>query len=101
MRNNIVIAFLIILMNYSFINITYSNPNKIIKNVICKEKQIFKKYLEEGQNEKLLWYGISNDGSTVTELYVSNTTNKWTILETDTKGISCATIGGDISTFLN
>jgi len=100
MKNNIIITFLIILLNYSFINITYSNPNKIIKNVICKEKQIFKKYLEEKENEKLLWYGISNDGSTVTELYVSNNTNKWTILETNTKGLSCATIGGDISIFV-
>ena len=70
------------------------------KNVICKEKTTFKKFLKENQYEKLIWFGIANDGSTLTELYESAKTKTWTILETDTNGISCATIGGNASTFL-
>ncbi|MBH87773.1 MAG: hypothetical protein CMJ12_01285 [Pelagibacterales bacterium] len=80
---------------------TLANPEKIIKNVICKEKSTFKNFLENTQNEYLLWLGLSEDGSTITELYVSKETNSWTILETGTNGISCATIGGKNSIILN
>ena len=38
--------------------------------------------------------------STITELYSSRSTNSWTILETDTNGISCATIGGKESKYI-
>ena len=85
--------FLIIMICFHFSNSTLANPKKIIKNVICKEKSIFKDFLENSQNEKLIWFGLSEDGSTITELF-SSSTGSWTILETDTNGISCATIGG-------
>ena len=91
----------IILILLQISNPSIANPKKIIKNVICKEKSIFKNFLENNQNEYLTWFGLSEDGSTITELYVSNTTNNWTILETDTNGISCATIGGKSSLMLN
>tara|TARA_Y100001960_G_scaffold93963_1_gene101345 strand:- start:235 stop:510 length:276 start_codon:yes stop_codon:yes gene_type:complete len=78
---------------FHFSNSALANPKKIIKNVICKEKSIFKDFLENNQNEKLIWFGLSEDGSTITELF-SSSTGSWTILETDTNGISCATIGG-------
>ena len=75
-------------------NGNFFDAKKIVKNVICKEKNIFKDFLENNQKEKLTWFGLSEDGSSITELYVSPSTNNWTILETDTNGISCATVGG-------
>ena len=88
------ILFLIFFTNFYFSYNVYANPTQIVKNVICKESSIMKNYLENSQNEKLAWLGVAQNGSTITELYISKTTNTWTILETDTKGISCATIGG-------
>ena len=92
--NNLFKYSFIILISFHISYYTLANPTKIIKNVICKEKKIFKDFLENNQNEKLMWFGLSKDGSSITELYISNSTNNWTILETDTNGISCATIGG-------
>jgi len=86
--------FLIIMICFYITNNSIANPEKIIKNVICKEKNVFKDFLENNQNEKLMWFGLSEDGSTITELFISSSTGSWTILETDTNGISCATIGG-------
>ena len=86
------IFIIFICLNIS--NHVLANPKKIIKNVICKEKSVFKDFLENNQNEKLTWFGLSEDGSSIIELYVSRSNNNWTILETDTNGISCATIGG-------
>ena len=86
--------FLIIIIYSHITNNVLANPEKIIKNVICKEKNVFKNFLENNQNEKLMWFGLSEDGSTITELFISSSTGSWTILETDTNGISCATIGG-------
>jgi len=87
--------FLLLFINFYFCNNkAYANSTQIIKNVICKESSVIKNYLENNQNEKLAWLGVAQDGSTITELYISKTTNTWTILETDTKGMSCATIGG-------
>ena len=88
------ILFLMFFTNFYFSYNVYANPTQIVKNVICKESSIMKSYLENSQNEKLAWLGVAQNGSTITELYISKTTNTWTILETDTKGISCATIGG-------
>ena len=88
------ILFLMLFTNFYFSYNVYANPTQIVKNVICKESSVIKNYLENNQNEKLAWLGVAQDGSTITELYISKTTNTWTILETDTKGISCATIGG-------
>ena len=88
------ILFLMLFIGFYFGYEVYANPTQIIKNVICKEKNIFKDFLENNQNEKLTWFGLSVDGSSITELYVSPSTHNWTILETDTNGISCATIGG-------
>ena len=88
------ILFLMLFTNFYFSYNVYANPTQIVKNVICKESSIMKNYLENRQNEKLAWLGVAQNGSTITELYISKTTNTWTILETDTKGISCATIGG-------
>ena len=65
-----------------------------------KKKQLLKILKKRTNREKLIWFGIANDGSTLTELYESTKTKTWTILETDTNGISCATIGGNASTFL-
>ena len=93
--------FFIITIFLHMSNPALTNPKKIIKNVICKEKNIFKNFLEKSQNEYLTWFGLSEDGSTITELYVSKTTDSWTVLETDTNGISCATIGGKNSLMLN
>ena len=87
----LIITFFI---NFTFSYNVYANPKQIVKNVICKESSIMKSYLENNQDEKLAWLGVAQNGSTITELYISKTTNTWTILETDTKGISCATIGG-------
>ncbi len=92
--NNFSKYFFILLFIFNTINLAKANPEKIIKNVICKEKDIFKDFLENSQNETRKWIGLSEDGSIITELYVSDLTNNWTILETDTNGISCATIGG-------
>lgn len=92
--SNIAIYIFLILLGLNFINGAEANPTQIIKNVICKENSVFKNYLENNQDEKLSWLGVSQDGSTITELYISSSTNSWTILETDTNGISCATIGG-------
>lgn len=89
-----------IMLSFYLVQNANANPKKIIKNVICKENSIFKKFLENNQNEKLSWLGISEDGSTITELYISRSTNSWTILETDTNGISCATIGGKESKYI-
>ena len=86
--------FFIIFICLNINNNILDNPKKIIKNVICKEKSVFKDFLENNQNEKLTWFGLSEDGYSITELYVSTSTNNWTILETDTNGISCATVGG-------
>ena len=88
------ILFLMLFTNFYFSYNVYANPTQIVKNVICKESSIMKNYLENSQSEKLAWLGVAQNGSTITELYISKTTNTWTILETDTKGISCATIGG-------
>jgi hypothetical protein len=88
-----ILTFIFFISFYFSYNV-YANPTQIIKNVICKESSIMKSYLEKNQNEKLAWLGVAQNGSTITELYISKTTNTWTILETDTKGISCATIGG-------
>ena len=88
------ILFLMLFTNFYFSYNVYANPTQIVKNVICKESSIMKSYLENNQDEKLAWLGVAQNGSTITELYISKTTNTWTILETDTKGISCATIGG-------
>ncbi len=88
------ILFLMLFTNFYFSYNVYANPTQIVKNVICKESSIMKNYLENSQNEKLAWLGVAQNGSTITELYISKATNTWTILETDTKGISCATIGG-------
>ena len=87
----LIITFFI---NFTFSYNVYANPTQIVKNVICKESSIMKSYLENNQNEKLAWLGVAQNGSTITELYISKTTNTWTILETDTNGLSCATIGG-------
>ena len=87
----LVITFFI---NFTFSYNVYANPTQIVKNVICKESSIMKSYLENNQDEKLAWLGVAQNGSTITELYISKTTNTWTILETDTNGLSCATIGG-------
>ena len=92
--NNFSKYIFIILISLNIVNHAKANPKKIIKNVICKEKSVFKDFLENNQNEKLSWFGLSEDGSSITELYISPSTNNWTILETDTNGISCATIGG-------
>ena len=81
-------------INFTFSYYVYANPTQIVKNVICKESSIMKSYLENNQNEKLAWLGVAQNGSTITELYISKATNTWTILETDTNGLSCATIGG-------
>ena len=81
-------------INFTFSYNVYANPTQIVKNVICKESSIMKSYLENNQDEKLAWLGVAQNGSTITELYISKTTNTWTILETDTNGLSCATIGG-------
>jgi len=97
-KNLIFLLFLLILKIYPFE--TTANPQKIIKNVICKEKSVFKNFLEQSQDEKLIWFGLAEDGSTITELYESSKTKKWTIIETNTNGISCATIGGNESTVL-
>ena len=86
--------FFLMFINFYLTNNVSANPTQIIKNVICKESNVFKNYLKNNQNENLAWLGISQDGSTITELYISNLTNSWTILETDTNGLSCATIGG-------
>ena len=88
------ILFLMLFTNFYFSYNVYANPTQIVKNVICKESSIMKSYLENNQNEKLAWLGVAQNGSTITELYISKTTNTWTILETDTNGLSCATIGG-------
>ena len=101
-KNNMKLINISDLIKYLFIificlninNHALANPKKIVKNVICKEKNIFKDFLENNQKEKLTWFGLSEDGSSITELYVSPSTNNWTILETDTNGISCATVGG-------
>ena len=85
------ILLLIFFINFYFSYNIYANPTQIVKNIICKESSVMKSYLE---NEKLAWLGVAQNGSTITELYISKNTNTWTILETDTKGISCATIGG-------
>ena len=87
----LIITFFI---NFTFSYNVYANPTQIVKNVICKESSIMKSYLENNQDEKLAWLGVAQNGSTITELYISKTTNTWTILETDTNGLSCATIGG-------
>jgi len=100
MIRNIYIIVFIFCTNIFYISTSVANPQKIVKNVICKEKTVFKKFLENNQEEQLIWFGISTDGSTLTELYESIKTKTWTILETNTNGISCATIGGDASTFL-
>jgi len=91
---NLLIYILILSISLYLANNAIANPTQIIKNVICKENNVFKNYLKNNQNENLAWLGISQDGSTITELYISNLTNSWTILETDTNGMSCATIGG-------
>ena len=88
------ILFLMLFTNFYFSYNVYANPKQIVKNVICKESSIMKSYLENNQDEKLAWLGVAQNGSTITELYISKTTNTWTILETDTNGLSCATIGG-------
>lgn len=88
------ILLLMFFINFYFSYNIYANPTQIVKNVICKESSVMKSYLENNQNEKLAWLGVAQNGSTITELYISKNTNTWTILETDTKGISCATIGG-------
>ena len=88
------ILLLMFFINFYFSYNIYANPTQIVKNVICKESNVMKSYLENNQNEKLAWLGVAQNGSTITELYISKNTNTWTILETDTKGISCATIGG-------
>ena len=98
---NLLKLFILISVLLHISNPSSANPKKIIKNVICKEKSSFKNFLENTQNEYLKWLGLSEDGSTITELYVSKETNNWTILETDTNGISCATIGGKNSLMLN
>ena len=100
MYKNILLFFLLFFIYNIYSLETNANPQKIIKNVICKEKSIFKNFLEKNQNEKRIWFGLAEDGSTITELYESKTTKKWTIIETNTNGISCATIGGHESTFL-
>lgn len=93
--------FFLMFINFYLTNNVSANPTQIIKNVICKESSIIKNYLENNQNEKLAWIGVAQNGSTITELYISKTTNTWTILETDTKGISCATIGGKDSKLID
>ena len=100
MLKNIIILLLTVFISPIFAYTSVANPQQIVKNVICKEKDIFKKFHEQNQDEKLIWYGIAEDGSKLTELYESTKTKKWTILETDTNGISCATIGDNLSTFL-
>ena len=100
MIKNIYIIMFTIFIGIMYASTSTANPQQIVKNVICKEKTTFKKFLKENQYEKLIWFGIANDGSTLTELYESTKTKTWTILETDTNGISCATIGGNASTFL-
>ena len=64
------LSYIFIFCNkYVYISISIANPQKIVKNVICKEKTTFKKFLKNNQEEQLIWFGISTDGSTLTELY--------------------------------
>ena len=100
MYKNILIFFLALFIYNIYSLETIANPQKILKNVICKEKEIFKNFLKKNQDEELVWFGLAEIGSTITELYESKKTKKWTIIETNTNGISCATIGGHESTFL-
>tara|TARA_B100000686_G_scaffold101382_1_gene108553 strand:- start:921 stop:1226 length:306 start_codon:yes stop_codon:yes gene_type:complete len=100
MYKNILIFFLSLFLYNVYPLETKASPQKIIKNVICKEKEVFKNFLKQNQDEQLIWFGLAEDGSTITELYESKNTKKWTIVETNTNGISCATIGGHESTFL-
>ena len=95
------ILFLMLFIDFYFGYEVYANPTQIIKNVICKESSIMKKYLEKNQDEKLAWLGLAQNGSTITELYISKKTNTWTIIETDTTGMSCATIGGKDSKLID
>ena len=70
-KNNMELVNIADLIKYFFIificlninNHALANPKKIVKNVICKEKNIFKDFLENNQNEKLTWFGLSEDGS--------------------------------------
>ena len=100
MLKNIIVLFISIFINSIFSYTSVANSQKIEKNVICKEKNLFRDFLKDNQNEKLVWFGTAEDGSSVTELYESEISKKWTILEINTNGIACATIGGSVSTFL-
>ncbi len=64
--------FLIIMICFHISNSNLANPKKIIKNVICKEKSIITDFLENSQNEKRNWFGLYEDGSTITKLFSSS-----------------------------
>ncbi len=65
-----------------------------LAQAICQPRSAFVEHLKEKYDEQPLAYGLNNDGRLV-EVFGSPGGKTWTMIITDTRGLSCVVTSGE------
>ena len=65
-----------------------------LADVICNPRSEFVEHLKEKYDEQSFAFGLNNDGRLL-ELFATSDRKTWTLLITDTRGISCVVTSGE------
>ncbi len=93
--------FLIIFFIFYFVVFSNSQTTQITRTAVCAKTEEIRNALINIHDEKMVWRGIAEDNSKILELFIEDSQGSWTLVETQSTGLSCAIYGGKESNLNN